>query len=338
MEPEGMGSDARPRRGFDEQEIARLVIGPDEVDEPGLLDACRDDPELARRAHELSRLRYLLESSRSGDPSPDPPADLRARHRVDPLALPAEQRARIALHRLADPEPDEGGAAAERFDFRRLQAREPSGSRLRALAAALFGPPLRGALAGALCFALGVLSVGAFERIASRGDVAPPALVAAVEPSVAVELAQLRDRVHELELRQEDAELRPAPGAQPALGAGEWASATLGVAPAEASELTASGIAYAPEGLFATVRQSLFARELPAGSELVVENPRTGATVRVIVVDSHADEVPRAGRDPLRTPRINLSPGAMRALGYSSLANRPLRYRVLRIGGDGATA
>jgi hypothetical protein len=56
------------------------------------------------------------------------------------------------------------------------------------------------------------------------------------------------------------------------------------------------------------------------------------------VVDSHADSVVRADREPLRTPRINLSPGAMRALGYSALANRPLRYRVLQLGADGTSA
>jgi len=56
------------------------------------------------------------------------------------------------------------------------------------------------------------------------------------------------------------------------------------------------------------------------------------------VVDSHADSVARVDREPLPTPRINLSPGAMRAFGYSALANRPLRYRVLRVGGDGTSA
>jgi hypothetical protein len=152
------------------------------------------------------------------------------------------------------------------------------------------------------------------------------------------EIALLRDRVEELELRQQEADLDPAPALLPASSADEWSSATMGVAPGEPSELTASGIAYAPEGLFATVRQSLFLRQLPPGSEILVENPRTGVSVRVVVVDSHADEVARVHRDPLRTPRINLSPGAMRALGYSALANRPLRYRVLRIGSDGATA
>jgi hypothetical protein len=333
-----MGSDENPRRTFDERALAELVVGPDEVDDPALWQACREDPELARRAHELSRLRYLLESARSEDPSSDPPADLRARHRIDPLGLPAEQRARIALHELVNPQPDEGLAAAERFDFRRVEPRERSGSRLRALGRALFAAPLRAALAGALCFALGVVSVGVLERMAPPMDSAPPALVAAVDPALSQQLGELRERVHELELQQQEAALPLAPAARPASGTGDWASVTIGVAPSEPSELTASGFAYEPGGLFAAVRRSLFQRELPAGSELVIENPRTHASVRVTVVDSHADEVARAERAPLRTPRINLSPGAMRALGYSSLANRPLRYRVLRVGSDGTTA
>jgi len=333
-----MGTDEHEKRVFDEREVARLVVGPDEVDDPALWQACREDPELARRAHELGRLRFLLESARSEDPSGDPPADLRARHRMDPLALPAEQRARIALHELTRAEPDEGLAAAERFDLRRLEPGKPSGTWPGALGAALFGPTLRTALAGALCFALGVVTVGALERIGAPADSAPPAPVAAVDPVLSREFAALQERVEELELQQQDAALAPAPPALPAAGAGEWASVTMGVAPGEASELTASGIAYEPDGLFATVRRSLFRHELPAGSEILIESPGTGASVRVTVVDSHADEVVRAERAPLRTPRINLSPGAMRALGYSSLANRPLRYRVLRIGRDGATA
>jgi hypothetical protein len=180
--------------------------------------------------------------------------------------------------------------------------------------------------------------VRGLERIATPAATTPPALVAASSPSLPEELAELRERVQQLEIRHDDVALGPAAAAQPAAVPGDGSSPTMGVAPAEASELTASGIAYDPDGLFATVRQSLFSRELPGGSELVIENPRTQATVRVLVVDSHADEVARPGRDPLRTPRINLSPGAMRALGYSALANWPLRYRVLRVGGDGATA
>jgi hypothetical protein len=152
------------------------------------------------------------------------------------------------------------------------------------------------------------------------------------------ELLELRERVEELALRQEDAALGHAPAAQPAREGGEWVAVTMGVAPREPSELTASGIAYEPEGQFATVRKSLFRHDLPAGSELLIENPRTLKSVRVAIVDSHADEVPRENRDPLRTPRINLSPGAMRALGYSELANRPLRYRVLRVGAERAAA
>jgi len=325
-------------RRYSEQEIALLVVDPDQVDDEALWQACREDPEAGRRAHELGRLRFLLESERSDAPSPDPPADLRARHRTDPMGLPVDQRARLELHLSTAPEPDEGLVAAERFDFRRIEPREPRGRWLGAMASTLFGAPLRQALAGALCFALGVLSVGQLERVRSLLDSAPPVLAAASRPSVPQELVELRERVQELELRQEDAALGHAPAAQPASEPGEWAAVTMGVAPREPSELTASGIAYEPDGLFATVRQSLFQHDLPAGSELLIENPRTQASVRVTVVDSHADEVARESRDPVLTPRINLSPGAMRALGYSELANRPLRYRVLRVGGEGATA
>jgi hypothetical protein len=327
-----------PKQRYSEQELALLVVDPDQVDDEALWQACREDPELRRRAHELSRLRFQLESERSDDPSPDPPADLRARHRMDPMGLPVDQRARIGLHLSTADEPDEGLSAAERFDFRRIEPPEPRGRWLGAMASALLGPPLRYALAGALCFALGVLSVRSIEAIAPPPESESAALIAASPPALPQELLELRERVEELALRQEDAALGHAPAAQPASEAGEWVAVTMGVAPHEPSELTASGIAYEPDGLFATVRKSLFQRELPAGSELLIENPRTLASVRVAIVDSHADLVPREDRDPLRTPRINLSPGAMRALGYSELANRPLRYRVLRIGEEGAAA
>jgi hypothetical protein len=327
-----------PKRRYSEQEIALLVVDPDQVDDEALWQACREDPEVQRRAHELSRLRFRLESERSDDPSSDPPADLRARHRTDPISLPADSRARIELHLATAPEPDEGLAAAERFDFRRIEPREPRGRWLGAMGSTLFGAPLRYALAGALCFALGILSVRQIERVRPLLGSAPPVLAAASSPSAPQELLELRERVQELEIRQEDAALGHAPAAQPASEPGEWVSITMGVAPREPSELTASGIAYEPNGLFATVRQSFFQHDLPAGSELLIENPSTRASVRVAVVDSHSDEVARESRDPLHTPRINLSPGAMRALGYSELTNRPLRYRVLRVGGEGATA
>jgi hypothetical protein len=317
-----------PRRRYGEQEIALLVVDPDQVDDEDLWQACREDPEIRRSTHELSRLRFLLQSHRSPDPSPEPPADLRARHRSDPTGLPAEERARIELHLATALEPDEGLDAAERFDFRRIAAREPRARRLGALASGLFPAPLRYALAGALCFGLGLVSA---SRIAPPGS-EPPALVAASDPSLPQEIGELRERLEALEIHQEDAALGPAAEARAASGSAGWVAVTMGVAPRGPSELTASGIGYQPDGLFATVRRSFFQRDLPAGSELLIENPETGASVRVAIVDSHADEVVRKGRAPLRTPRINLSPGAMRALGYSELANRPLRYRVLRVG------
>ncbi len=325
-----------PKQRYSEQEIALLVVDPDQVDDEDLWQACRQDPEIGRSAHELSRLRFLLQSDRSPDPSPEPPADLRARYRSDPTGLSAEERARIELHLATAAEPDEGQGAAERFDFHRIAPREPRARWLNAMASTLFAAPLRYALAGALCFLLGVLSVSPFESIFLGSE--PPVLVAASNPSLPQELSELRERLQELEIRQEDAALGHAPEAKPASAPAEWVAVTMGVAPREPSELTASGIAYDPGGLFATVRRSLFQHDLPAGSEILIENPATRASVRVAVVDSHADEVARENRDPLRNPRINLSPGAMRALGYSELANRPLRYRVLRVGGEGATA
>jgi len=68
-----------PKRRFSEQEIALLVVDPDQVDDEALSPACREEPEVGRAAHEISRLRFLLESERSDDPSPEPPPDPRAR-------------------------------------------------------------------------------------------------------------------------------------------------------------------------------------------------------------------------------------------------------------------
>jgi hypothetical protein len=152
------------------------------------------------------------------------------------------------------------------------------------------------------------------------------------------EIAELREKVEELAIKLEDTGLAVSFGASAVSEASEWIPVTMGVAPHVASELTASGIRYDPAGLVATVRQSLFRREIPAGSEILIQNPATDAPVRVVVVDSHADEVARPNRDPLRTPRINLSPAAMRALGFSTLANRPLRYRLIRLGALDPTA
>src|SRR5262245_44752191 len=162
-------------RRFSEREIALLVVDPDQVDDEALWRACREDPEVGRAAHEISSLRYLLESERSDDPSSEPPADLRAHHRIDPMSLTVDQRARLELHLATAQEPDEGLASAERFDFRRIEPRKPRRRWLGAPGSAAFAAPLRIALAGALCFGLGVLSVGALQRIAPLGEPARPA-------------------------------------------------------------------------------------------------------------------------------------------------------------------